>query len=146
VEGDPLGPQPRGHEALAGRLAPEYPSAAESIREGLDELFTVKELGLSDDLERALSATNAIENVNNGIRRITSRVKRWRGGSMILRLIGAALQELQGHFHRIKGSRRPAPPRRVFALATRSRQIVPACAPPAGDTQLWRSLLRRMNP
>ena len=92
-------------EALAGRLAPEYPSAAESIREGLDELFTVKELGLSDDLERALSTTNAIENVNNGIRRITSRVKRWRGGSMILRWIGAALQELQGHFHRIKGFR-----------------------------------------
>lgn len=90
-------------EALAGRLAPEHPSAAESIREGLDELFTVKELGLPDDLERALSTTNAIENVNNGLRRITSRVKRWRGGSMILRWIGAALQELQGHFHRVKG-------------------------------------------
>jgi transposase-like protein len=92
-------------EALAGRLAADYPSAAESLREGLDELFTVKELGVPEDLERGLSTTNAIENVNNGIRRITRRVKRWRGGSMILRWIGAALQELQRGFHRIKGYR-----------------------------------------
>ena len=92
-------------EALAGRLAADYPSAAESLREGLDELFTVKELRVPEDLERGLSTTNAIENVNNGIRRITRRVKRWRGGSMILRWIGAALQELQAGFHRIKGYR-----------------------------------------
>ena len=92
-------------EALAGRLAADYPSAAESLREGLDELFTVKDLGVPEDLERALSTTNAIENVNNGIRRITRRVKRWRGGTMILRWVGAALQELQAGFHRIKGYR-----------------------------------------
>ena len=58
---------------------------------------------LSGALPCALSTTNAIENVNNGMRRITRRVKRWRGGSMILRWIGAALQELQAGFHRIKG-------------------------------------------
>ena len=46
-------------EALAGRLAADYPSAAESLREGLDELFTVKELGVPEDLDRALSTTNA---------------------------------------------------------------------------------------
>ncbi|PCC68471.1 Transposase, Mutator family [Nannocystis exedens] len=92
-------------EALAGSLASEHPSAAASVREGLDELFTVKELGLADDLVRSLSTTNAIENVNNGIRRIAGRVKRWRGGEMILRWIGAALHELQRSFHRIKGCR-----------------------------------------
>lgn len=91
--------------SLASRLEAEYPSAAGSIREGLDELFTVKQMGLPEALERSLSTTNAIENVNNGIRRITRRVKRWRGGSMILRWIGAALQELQAGFHRIKGFR-----------------------------------------
>lgn len=90
-------------EALAGRLAAEYPSAAESLREGLDELFTVKDLGLLEDLERGFSTTNAIENVNKGIRHITGRVTRWRGGTMILRWIGAALQELQAGFHRVKG-------------------------------------------
>jgi putative transposase len=91
--------------ALASRLAPDHPSAAASVREGLDELFTVKDLGLPEELERSLSTTNAIENVNNGIRNITRRVKRWRGGSMILRWLGTALHELQEHFHRIKGFR-----------------------------------------
>lgn len=91
--------------ALASRLASDYPSAAASIREGLDELFTVKELGLPEELERSLSTTNAIENVNNGIRNITRRVKRWRGGLMILRWLGTALHELQAGFHRIKGFR-----------------------------------------
>lgn len=111
-------------EALAGRLAADYPSAAESLREGLDELFTVKELGLPEDLERALSTTNAIENVNNGIRRITRRVKRWRGGTMILRWLGAALQELQAGFHRIKGYR--GMEALVAALHARDASLAPA--------------------
>lgn len=110
-------------EALAGRLAAEHPSAAASIREGLDELFTVKELGLSEDLERSLSTTNAIENVNNGIRRIAGRVKNWRGGSMILRWIGAALHELQGGFHRIKGCRDM--PKLVAALRAQDARLDP---------------------
>ncbi|WP_143141583.1 hypothetical protein [Nannocystis exedens] len=41
-----------------------------------------------------------------GIRRLAGRVKRWRGGSMIQRWMGAALHELQRGFHRIKGRRR----------------------------------------
>lgn len=110
-------------EALAGRLTGEHPSAAASIREGLDELFTVKELGLSEDLERSLSTTNAIENVNNGIRRIAGRVKNWRGGTMILRWIGAALHELQSGFHRIKGCRDM--PKLVAALRARDTQLDP---------------------
>lgn len=110
-------------EALAGSLDAEYPSAAASIREGLDELFTVKRLGLSQVLERSLSTTNAIENVNNGIRRITGRVKRWRGGSMILRWIGAALRELQGSFHRIKGF--TSMPQLIAALRAHDTAIDP---------------------
>ena len=110
-------------EALAGSLDAEYPSAAASIREGLDELFTVKRLGLSQVLERSLSTTNAIENVNNGIRRITGRVKRWRGGSMILRWIGAALRELQGSFHRIKGF--TSMPQLIAALRAHDAAIDP---------------------
>ncbi|WAS91832.1 IS256 family transposase [Nannocystis punicea] len=110
-------------EALAGSLASEHPSAAASVREGLDELFTVKELGLPDDLVRSLSTTNAIENVNNGIRRIAGRVKRWRGGSMILRWIGVTLHELQRGFHRIKGCRGMKD--LVTALRTRDAQLDP---------------------
>lgn len=59
-----------GREALAGRLAADYPSAAESLREGLDELFIVRELGVPEDLERALSTTNATD---MGKKRLLSR-------------------------------------------------------------------------
>ncbi|MBL9102465.1 MAG: hypothetical protein JNL82_16005 [Myxococcales bacterium] len=36
---------------------------------------------------------------------VVERGTRWRGGSMIVRWLGAALRELQGHFHHIKGFR-----------------------------------------
>lgn len=48
---------------LARRLSAEHPSAAASLCEGLDETLTVKRLGLSDTLERALSTMNTIENL-----------------------------------------------------------------------------------
>ena len=46
---------------LAKRLADEYPSAAGSVREGLDETLTVLTLHLSTRLQRSLATTNAVE-------------------------------------------------------------------------------------
>jgi hypothetical protein len=43
---------------LARRLETEYPSAAESVREGLDETLTVLTLKLSPRLRRSLATTN----------------------------------------------------------------------------------------
>lgn len=37
------------------------PSAAASVREGLDEMFTINRLEVPEQLGRALSSTNAIE-------------------------------------------------------------------------------------
>src|SRR4029453_13030112 len=42
---------------LARRLQTEYPSAAESVREGLDETLTVLTLKLSPRLRRSLATT-----------------------------------------------------------------------------------------
>lgn len=50
-------------------------------------------------------------------------VKRWRGGSMILRWIGATIHELQRGFHRIKGYRGMKD--LVTALRTRDAQLDP---------------------
>ena len=55
-------------------------AAAASLREGLDETLTVLRLGLAVTLCRTFSTTNAIENMNGTLRRITRNVKRWRGG------------------------------------------------------------------
>jgi len=90
---------------LAGSLKSKYPGAAASLREGLDETLTVMGLGLSATLERCFATTNPIENLNGGVRHITRRVKRWRGGTMILRWVAAAVGEAEKGFRRLKGYR-----------------------------------------
>jgi len=78
-------------------------SAAASLREGLDETLTVLNLGLPKTLARALSTTNAIENLNGSIRRVTRNVKRWRDEAMIRRWVALAVAESQRRFRRMKG-------------------------------------------
>ena len=45
---------------LARRLEDRYPSAATSVREGLEDTLTIRGLGLSDRLRQSLATTNAI--------------------------------------------------------------------------------------
>lgn len=89
--------------ALASALESEYPDAAASLREGLDETLTVKAWGLPEALERTLSTTNPIENLNGAIRRVTRNVKRWRDGEMIRRWVVAGIQEATRGFRRLRG-------------------------------------------
>ena len=90
-------------ENLARRLTPEHPGAAAALREGLDETLTVKSLGLSGALERSLSTTNLIENLIGQVRTLSARVKRWRGGQIILRWSAAGVLEAEHSFRRLKG-------------------------------------------
>jgi putative transposase len=78
-------------------------SAAASLREGLDETLTVLNLGLPKTLVRSFSTTNAIENLNGTLRRVTRNVKRWRDEAMIRRWVALAVAEAQRGFRRIKG-------------------------------------------
>jgi hypothetical protein len=48
---------------LARQLDDAYPDAAASLREGLEDMFTVRRLGVSDRLAWTLSSTNAIESM-----------------------------------------------------------------------------------
>lgn len=88
---------------LERRLGQEHPGAAASLREGLDETITVVGLGLPHALERTLATTNPIENLNSVARRVCGRVKRWRGGAMIVRWMTGAMSEAAKGFHRLKG-------------------------------------------
>jgi putative transposase len=54
---------------LACRPEAEYPSAAESVREGLAETLTVLTLKLSPGPRRSLATTNAAENLISRTRR-----------------------------------------------------------------------------
>ena len=89
----------------ASWLEREYPDAAGSLREGMEELFTINQLGLSPSLCRALGSTNIIENPNSSARRKTHRVTRWRDGEMVKRWAAAAFLDAEQSFRRILGYR-----------------------------------------
>jgi putative transposase len=88
---------------LVAQLEQDHPDAAESLREGLDETITLKDWNLPAWLERTLSTTNPIENLNGAIRRVTRNVKRWRDGSMIRRWVATAVLEAKRGFRRVRG-------------------------------------------
>jgi len=86
-------------------LEVEHPSAAASLREGLEETFTVNRIGLPASLRRCLSTTNLIESPQSGVRRRTRRVSRWRDGRMVLRWAASAMLDAEKRFRRIMGYR-----------------------------------------
>ena len=106
---------------LARRLETEYPSAAESVREGLDETLTVLTLNLSARLRRSLATTNAAESLLSRTRHVKRNVKRWRGGQMMLRWVAAGVLEAVKGFRRLKGY--ADMPTLVAALRARDRQL-----------------------
>lgn len=107
---------------LARQLERKHPSAAASLREGLEETLTVLSFKLDDDaLRRTLTTTNPIENLNGVLRRIHHNVKRWRDGTMVLRWVGVGLQEATKGFRRLKGY--AGMPKLLAALRTHDADI-----------------------
>jgi len=89
-------------EGLARSLG-DHPSAAASVREGLENTLTLLKLGVTGALYRTLRTTNPIENLQGTIRQVTRNVRRWRDGAMAVRWVAAALIEAESRFRRIKG-------------------------------------------
>jgi len=90
-------------EKLARFIEREWPSAAASLREGLEETFTINRLGLPPSLHRCLATTNIIESPQSGVRKRTGNVCRWRGGDMVLRWVAGAYLVTEKHFRKIQG-------------------------------------------
>ena len=108
-------------EDLARRLDDEFPSAAESVREGLDETLTVLRLSLSERLRRSLATTNPIESLMSRTRHVHRNVKRWRSGKMMIRWMTAAVFEAAKGFRRLKGCKDL--PALITALRRRDEQL-----------------------
>ena len=106
---------------LVRRLEDRYPSAAASVREGLEETLTILMLCLSDRLRQSLATTNAIESLISRTRHLKRNVKRWRGGLMVLRWTEAAVLEAVKGFRRLKGHKDM--PTLVAALRARDQQL-----------------------
>jgi putative transposase len=94
------------------------PSAAASLKEGLEETLTVKKLGVTGLLRKTLQTTNPIESCFSVTRTITGRVKRWRGDDMVQRWAIAALLRAEKKFKRVKGYKEI--PKLIAALQQKS--------------------------
>lgn len=106
---------------LARMLEDRHPDAAASLREGLDDMFTVRRFGLSDRLCRTLSNTNTIESMISIARDTAGNVKRWRDGKMIKRWVAAGMLNAERSFRRVKGVKDM--PTLVAALARHIDQL-----------------------
>lgn len=80
-----------------------WSSAAGSLREGLEELFTVQALGLPRELRRCLATTNLLDAAHSGTRGLLRRVSTWRDGAMAQRWVAAAMVETEKHFKKVHG-------------------------------------------
>ena len=83
-------------EQYASWLQRDWPAAAASVREGLDEIFTVNRLGLPASLRTCLTTTNIIDSTHSGIRQRTRRVTNWKNGEM-------SFAQTEKHYRRVTG-------------------------------------------
>ena len=88
---------------LADELALTHPSAAASLREGLEETVTAIRLGARGRLKSTVQSTNPCESMIECIRRSAGNVKRWKNGDMALRWTAAGMLEAEHSFNRING-------------------------------------------
>jgi len=90
---------------IAKQLRFRYPSAADSLQEGLEETLTVHRLHVSGLLRKTLSSTNILESANSVCAGVIRRVSNFRTGEVALRQAAAGFMEAERGFHRVMGYR-----------------------------------------
>jgi transposase-like protein len=81
------------------------PSAAESLKEGLEETLTLHKLEIPKELRKGLRTTNCLESVLSQVERYTSRVCNWKNGEQIQRWVGSSLLETEKRLNKVYGYR-----------------------------------------
>jgi putative transposase len=93
----------RNARHLASLLDKTHPGAAASLREGLEEMFTVARLGIDGRLATTLTTSNPIESMISIARATNRNVTHWKDGEMVLRWTAAGMLNAARSFRRIKG-------------------------------------------
>jgi transposase-like protein len=88
---------------IAGELKADHPDAAASLLEGLEDMFTVRRLGIAGRLVTTLTSTNCIESMISVARTTMGNVKNWKDGSMKKRWVAAGMLEAERNFRRVCG-------------------------------------------
>lgn len=91
---------------LVLELEPINLSAANSLREGLEETLTIHKLKLPQELRVSLKTTNCIESVNSQIARLTGRVTRWKNSKQIHRWVASSLMDIEVRMRKIRGHKK----------------------------------------
>jgi putative transposase len=78
-------------------------SAADSLREALEEMLTIHRLHAPLELAKTLRSTNPIENMFSTVRDCEGNIKRYRGSAMSQRWLASVLFYCEQGFRRIKG-------------------------------------------
>ncbi|MDR0614446.1 MAG: IS256 family transposase [Lactobacillales bacterium] len=90
---------------IVKKMETRFPSAAASLKEGMEETLTVHRLRLPGLLRQTLSNTNPIESANSTCARIIRRVTHFKNGEVALRQAAAGFMEAERSFRRIRGYR-----------------------------------------
>ena len=120
----------RNAKHLAGLLDKAHPGAANSLREGLEEMFTVARLGIDGRLAKTLVTSNPVESMISIARTTNRNVTRWRDGHMVLRWTAAGMLNAERSFRRIKGYKQM--PQLVAALHRHAHPDTPSKARTVG--------------
>lgn len=88
---------------MASELKADHPDAAASLAEGLEEMFTLRRLGVGGRLATTLTNTNCIESMISVARTTMGNVKNWRDGTMKKRWVAAGMLEAERNFRRVRG-------------------------------------------
>ena len=91
------------HQSVSKDLKAQHPDAAVSVLEGIDEMFTTTELGITGELARCLATTNVIESPNSVVRRVSGRVTNYKDAEMALRWTAAGFIEAEKSFKKLRG-------------------------------------------
>jgi putative transposase len=111
---------------LAAELDKTQPDAAGSLREGLEDMFTVRRLGIDGTLARTLTCTNMIESMISIAATTCRNVKHWQDkGDMRRRWCAAGLLEAERQFRRVRGHRQL--PQLADALSRHTAAAAPPC-------------------
>jgi putative transposase len=121
----------RNAKHLAAQLDKSYPGAAASLREGLEEMFTVARLGIDGRLAKTLTTSNPVESMISIARTTNRNVTRWRDGQMVLRWTAAGMLNAERSFRRIKGHKQM--PQLVDALHRHAHPETAADSKSVGD-------------
>lgn len=90
-------------QELEGWLRTKNESAAESLREGFEELLPLPRLQVPALRRKMLLSTNPIESLFSLVRHSERNIKRTRGSRMLQRWLGTVLLACEGRFKRVKG-------------------------------------------